>query len=58
MDPTIAYRDLRSALNSGDRAKANELANALREWLRRGGFMPVGVPEDKVRIAIQRGLKR
>ena len=40
MDPNAALRLLLWALADGDRDEAIDAAEALSEWLRKGGFMP------------------
>lgn len=42
MDPTANFRDILSALADNDLETARDLADDLRQWLRRGGFSPVG----------------
>jgi len=47
MDPHQTWADMLDALNRKDWDEAKELADALYEWLRNGGFPPttVGKPE-------------
>lgn len=40
MDPVAAWRDLINALVQLDWERASELAQALLDWMRRGGFPP------------------
>lgn len=42
MDPTTTWRDLLDAVAEADHDRAEELAGALRDWLRKGGFSPFG----------------
>lgn len=48
MDPTICFRDLQVAWTAGNLDEAHELAEALRDWLHRGGFLPVGASAPDV----------
>jgi hypothetical protein len=40
MDPNATLVSLLAALEDGDKATALDAAEALTDWLRRGGFMP------------------
>ena len=40
MDPQQTWTDLLDALKQNDHDESRELAEALLEWLRRGGFPP------------------
>lgn len=40
MDPKAVLRDLLDALETDDRDAAEEAAERLHEWIRRGGFLP------------------
>lgn len=47
MDPQATWNDLLAALAAQDVSAAQEPAESLSEWLRRGGFPPatlVGIP--------------
>ncbi len=50
MDPTTAYTELVLAIRRGDGREAREYAVALREWLDKGGFPPVGIPLAEVEM--------
>ena len=63
MDPEQAYADLQSAFTSGDWIALRDNAEALLDWLERGGFLPSGMsgssrPEEWLsdirRFALQR----
>lgn len=56
MDPTTCYRDLRDALRDRDYALAHELAESLRQWLDKGGFMPSGASPWHVHRSIARAM--
>jgi hypothetical protein len=55
MDPNENYRQLLAALESGDSDSAADLADSLRHWLQRGGFLPAGAESGAVWRAITRG---
>ena len=40
MDPTTCLREMNEAMLSGDRETAQERALDLKEWVRKGGFLP------------------
>ena len=42
MDPTKCYFEMHAAMNAGDLVSGRERALALKEWLDRGGFYPLG----------------
>jgi hypothetical protein len=42
MDPDYVYNLYKSALRDGDVEQAEEHMANLREWIRRGGFRPLG----------------
>jgi hypothetical protein len=43
MDPYQTYLDMFAAMRDGELATARELALALKEWFRKGGFYPYQV---------------
>lgn len=45
MDPQATWNDLLAALAAQDLPAAQELAASLSEWLRRGGFPPLTLPD-------------
>lgn len=45
MDPQAAWLAMLQALIDDDLASASEHANALIDWLDRGGFSPIVLPE-------------
>ncbi len=47
MDPNKCLFDLVQAIYEGDRDTAVELADALKEWLSKGGFLPSNLIEDE-----------
>jgi hypothetical protein len=40
MDPDETWRQLKEAINEGDFDRADELFDALDDWLVKGGFVP------------------
>lgn len=40
MDPNVTLKLLSEALQSGDKARVEELTEALAQWLHKGGFEP------------------
>lgn len=48
MDPQQAWQDMLDALQSRQWDEAKELANALYEWIRKGGFPPTTVGEESL----------
>lgn len=43
MDPDATFRDIIEAVEAGDENRVTELADALNNWLSRGGFPPVSL---------------
>ena len=41
MDPTAAWKELTDALACGDHETARERAEALVDWIGKGGFHPI-----------------
>ncbi|MEZ6063689.1 MAG: hypothetical protein R3C19_25350 [Planctomycetaceae bacterium] len=58
MDPTTTYRNLLTAFDSDDHDTALELAEALAEWLERGGFWPERCSRTVVRACLEKILGR
>ena len=50
MDPQQTLADMLNALNRNEYDEASELAAALLEWLRKGGFPPIVVGEISLDI--------
>lgn len=48
MDPHQTWADMLDALNRKEWDDAKELADALYEWLRKGGFPPTTVGDESV----------
>ena len=48
MDPQQTWTDMLDALKQNDHDVANELAGALLEWLRKGGFPPIVVGDKSL----------
>lgn len=48
MDPTQCYKELLQALMEQDDELALERATDLRQWLRIGGFAPMGYSTEEV----------
>ena len=48
MDPQQTLADMLDALNRNENDEANELAAALLEWLRKGGFPPIVVGDESL----------
>ena len=48
MDPQQTWTDLLDALKQNDHDESRELAEALLEWLRRGGFPPIVVGDESL----------
>ena len=46
MDPNACFRLILDALESHDQDEVREHADDLRNWLRRGGFMPTIQPHE------------
>ena len=56
MDPNECYAELLLAIARDDRVEAREYAENLREWIRKGGFAPVGVPLSEVKNNLRNTL--
>lgn len=56
MDPQQTLIDMLDALNRNEYEEAIELAEALLEWLRKGGFPPIVVGEKSLDIVWHREI--
>lgn len=56
MDPQATWEQLQEAYGNADWETARELAQALLEWLRRGGFPPTIQAGDSADLAEQRAI--
>ena len=48
MDPQQTWTDMLDALKQNDHQEAKELAEALLDWLRKGGFPPIVVGDESL----------
>ena len=58
MDPTQCYLEMFEAMRDGDYVTARERALALKEWLGRGGFYPLGYTQIEVDAYLANVLRR
>lgn len=59
MDPKTALKYYREALKNGDADTASEIASDLRDWFRRGGFVPRGMTmAEKRKFGVRMVKKR
>ena len=58
MDPTTCYLEMLQAEIDNDLVTARERAEALRNWLQKGGFYPVGFPPSEVETSLTNILRR
>lgn len=56
MDPQAMWEQLQEAYGNADWETARELAQALLEWLHRGGFPPTIQAGDSVDLAERRSI--
>lgn len=56
MDPDATFRELLNAHGTGDWDRVGELAKALLDWMKRGGFPPHVLPGDRIPQAWQRAV--
>lgn len=56
MDPQATWDDLLSALGQHDWVQAHDAANALREWIQRGGFPPTVLGHPGLETDFERAL--
>lgn len=45
MDPQATWTELLQAIIDRDRDSATELAESLIDWMEKGGFSPIAIPE-------------
>jgi len=57
MDPLACYTTLLDSIEHGDRECAIEHADALVNWLRRGGFLPQGVSLSECKQAVAKAYE-
>ena len=58
MDPNQTFQDLFEAMQSGDQDTARELALALKDWFRKGGFYPHQYTPEAMHAYIASVLRR
>lgn len=58
MDPNQCFLDMFNAMKSGDCETARELARALKQWFRRGGFYPYQYTPEAMHAYIASVLRR
>jgi len=58
MDRTKCYSEMFLAMRNGDCVTARERALALKEWLSRGGFYPLGYTLTEVDAYLANVLRR
>ncbi len=56
MDPNETLHELRLALARDDRQDSRYFARCLRDWLRKGGFLPTGETHESVHAALAMAL--
>ena len=56
MDPQAAWDQLLAAYAEGDWDRIEELALALKEWLRKGGFPPTVIGDPAIGEEFERAL--
>jgi hypothetical protein len=56
MDPNATLHELRLAIARDDRQDSRYYARCLRDWLKRGGFLPTGETRESVAAVLAMAL--